>query len=80
MIENGLKLSIRAKIVGLHLQDMYSRVGIALAIEREMDEAQGIRDVSAGGKRKEDQTSSSLGLEFKASRKSHCMGKFSPRI
>ena len=72
--ENELKLSIRGKIVGLRLQDMDSMVGTALAIEREMD-AQGIRDASANGKRKEDQPSSSLGLEVKASRKSHCMGK-----
>ena len=78
--ENGLKLSIRGKIVGLRLQDMDSMVWIALAIEREMDDAQGIRDASAGGKRKEDQPSSSLGLEVKASGKSHCMEKFSPRI
>ena len=33
--ENGLNLSIRAKIVGLHLQDMDSMVGITLTIERE---------------------------------------------
>ena len=32
--ENGLKLSIRGKIVGLHLQDMDSMVGTALTIER----------------------------------------------
>ena len=54
IFENGLKLSIRSKIVGLRLQDMDSMVGTALAIEREMDDAQGIRDASAGGKRKED--------------------------
>ena len=78
--DNGLKLSIRGKIVGLNLQDMDSMVEAALAIEREMDDAQGIRDASVGGKRKEDQPSSSLGLEVKASRKSHCMGKFSPMI
>ena len=80
IFENGLKLSIRGKIVGLRLQDMDSMVGTALAIEREMDDAQGIRDASAGGKRKEDQPSLSLGLEVKAFGKSHCMGKFSPRI
>ena len=40
--ENGLKLSIRGKIVGLRLQDMDSMVGTTLAIEREMDDAQGI--------------------------------------
>ena len=78
--ENGLKLSIRGKIVGLRLQDMDSMVGTTLTIEREMDDAQGIRDASAGGKRNEDQPSSSLGLEVKASGKSHCMGKFSSRI
>ena len=35
-------------------------VGIALAIEREMEDARGIRDASADGKRKEDQPYSSL--------------------
>ena len=35
-------------------------VGTTLAIEREMEDAQGIRDASAGGKMKEDQPSSSL--------------------
>ena len=33
--ENGLKLSIRARIVGLRLQDMDFMVGTALTIERE---------------------------------------------
>ena len=37
--ENGLKLSIRGKIVGLRLQDRDSMVGTALAIEREMEDA-----------------------------------------
>ena len=50
--ENRLKLSIQGKIVGLRLQDMDSMVETALAIEREMDDTQGIRDASAGGKRK----------------------------
>ena len=59
---------------------MDSMVGTALAIEREMEDAQGTRDASAGGKRKEDQPSSSFGLEVKASGKSNCMGKFSSRI
>ena len=35
--ENGLKLSIRGRIVGLPLQDMDSMVETALAIERERD-------------------------------------------
>ena len=33
--ENGLKFSIRCRIVGLRLQDMDSMVGTALTIERE---------------------------------------------
>ena len=33
--ENGLKLSIRGRIVGLYLQDMDSMVGTALTIEKE---------------------------------------------
>ena len=41
--ENGLKLSIQGKIVGLRLQDMDSMVETALAIEREMEDAWGIR-------------------------------------
>ena len=76
--ENGLKLSIRGKIMGLRLQDMDSMVGTALAIERERERDGGrtsIRDASADGKRKEDQSSSSLALEVKASGKSHCMEK-----
>ena len=58
--ENGLKLSIWSKIVGLRLQDMDSMVGTTLAIEGEMEDAQGIRDASASGKRNEDLPSSSL--------------------
>ena len=59
--ENGLKLSIRGKIVGLRLQDMDFMVGTALTIEREMEDARGIRDASVGEKRKEDHPSPSLG-------------------
>ena len=46
--------------MGLRLHDMDSMVGTALTIEREMENARGIRDASAGGKMKEDQPSSSL--------------------
>ena len=42
--ENGLRLSILARIVGLRLQDMDSMVGTALTIEREMEDARNIRD------------------------------------
>ena len=43
-IEDGLKLSIRGKIVGLLLQDLDSMVMTTMAIEREVDDAQNIRD------------------------------------
>ena len=65
--ENGLKLSFRGKIVGLCLQDMDFMVRTAMAIEREIEDARGIRDVSVGGKRKESQSSSSLGKKPRAS-------------
>ena len=42
-------------------------VGIALAIEREIKDARGIWDTSAGGKRKGDQPSSSLGKRQRTS-------------
>ena len=37
--ENGLKLSIRGKIVGLLLNDMDSMVRKAMTIEREIEDA-----------------------------------------
>ena len=37
--ENGLKLSIRGRIIGLRLQDLGSMVRTALTIEREMEDA-----------------------------------------
>ena len=40
--EDGLKLFIWGKIVGFLLQDMDSMVRIAMAIEREIDDAQSI--------------------------------------
>ena len=64
--ENGLMLSIRGRIVGLRLRDMDSMVGTALTIEREIEDAQGTRDVSVGSKR-EDQPSSSSGKRQKTS-------------
>ena len=65
--ENGLKLSIRARIVGLRLQDMDSMVGIALTIEREIEDAWSTRDASVSGKRKDSQSSSSLRKRQRAS-------------
>ena len=58
--ENGLKLSIRGRIVGLRLRDMDSMVGTALTIEREIEDARSTRDTGVGSKR-EDQPSSSSG-------------------
>ena len=57
--EDGLKLSIRGKIVGHNLQDMDSMVSTALIIEREADEAHSIRDTGASDKKRENQASSS---------------------
>ena len=51
--ENGLKLSIRGRIVGLRLQDMDSMVGMTLTIERErsrMHGALGMRVLVARGR------------------------------
>ena len=59
--ENGLKLSIRARIVGIRLRDMDSMVGTALTIEREIEDARSTRDASVSGKRKDSQSSSSSG-------------------
>ena len=64
--ENGLKLSIHGRIVGLRLRDMDSMVGTALTIEREIKDARSTRDVSVGSKR-EDQPSSSSGKRQKTS-------------
>ena len=50
--ENRLKLSIRARIVGLRLQDMDSMVGTTLTIEREIEDARNTRDASVSSKRR----------------------------
>ena len=51
--EDGLKLSIQGKIVGLLLQDMDLMVKTTMTIEGEIDDAKSIRDAGASGKRKE---------------------------
>ena len=51
--ENGLRLSIRGKIIGLCLQDMDSMVGTTMTIGREIEDARSTRDVGVSGKRKE---------------------------
>ena len=65
--EDGLKLSIRGKIVGFLLQDRDFMVRTAMAIEREIEDARSIRDTGAGDKRKESQSSSSSEKKPKAS-------------
>ena len=59
--ENGLKLSIRGKIVGLRLPDMDYMVGTTLTKEKETEDAQSTRDAGVSSKRKESQSSSSSG-------------------
>ena len=51
--ENGLKLSIRGRIIGLRLQDMDSMVGTALTIEREIENVKSTRDAGVSSKREE---------------------------
>ena len=65
--ENGIKLSIRVRIVGLRLQDMDSMVGTALTIEKEIEDARSTRDAGVSSKRKESQSSSSSGKKLRAS-------------
>ena len=65
--EDGLKLSILGKIVGLLLQDMDSIVRTTMAIEREIDDAKSIRDEGVSGKRKENQFSSRPGKKQRTS-------------
>ena len=57
--EDGLKLSIRGKIIGHNLQDMDSMVSTALIIEREVNDARSIRDAAASDKKRGSQASSS---------------------
>ena len=64
--KNGLKLSIRDRIVRLHLRDMDSMVGTTLTIEREIEDTWNTRDTGVGNKR-EDQLSPSSGKRQKTS-------------
>ena len=65
--EDGLKLPIQGKIVGFLLHDIDSMVRITMTIEREIEDAQSIRDAGAGGKRNESQSSSNSGKKPKTS-------------
>ena len=46
--ENGLKFSIRGRIVGFHLRNMDSMVGTALTTERETEDTWNSRDTGVG--------------------------------
>ena len=65
--EDGLKLSIRGKILVFLLQDMDSMVKIVMAIEIEIDDAWSIHDASASEKRRENQSSSNSKKKQKTS-------------
>ena len=65
-LENGLKLSIRGRIVGLRLRDMDSMVRAVLTIKREIEDNWNTRDTGVGNKR-EDQLSPSSGKRQKSS-------------
>ena len=64
--ENGLKLTIRGRIMGFCLRDMDSMVGAVLTIERDIEDARSTRDAGVGSER-EDQPSSSSGKRQKTS-------------
>ena len=76
--ENGLKLSIRGRIVGLRLQDMDSMVGTTLTIEREIEDTRSTRDAGVSSKRKESQSSSSSGKKQRASSSRGFQGRSHP--
>ena len=65
--EDGLKLSIRGKIVGFLLQDMDFMVRTTMVIEREIDDIKNIQDAGASWKKKESQPSSSTGKKQRTS-------------
>ena len=64
--ENGLKLSIRGRIVGFRLLDMDSMVRVVLTIEREIEDAWSTREAGVDSER-ENQPSSISGKKQKTS-------------
>ena len=64
--KNGLKLSIRGRIVGFRLWDMDSMVGTTLTMKREIEDTWNTRDTGVGNKR-EDHFSPSSGKRQKTS-------------
>ena len=65
--EDGLKLFIRDKIVGHHLQELYSMVEKAMAIERKLNAAKSIREASTKDKKNEGQSSNTNSSKKKTS-------------
>ena len=65
--KDGLKLSIRGKIMGFLIHDTGFMVTTTMAIKREIEDARSIRDAGTSGKRKESQASSSSRKKPKAS-------------
>ena len=57
--EDGLKLSIRGKIIGHNIQDMDSIVSTTLIIKRDADDVHSIRETGARDKKRGSQASSS---------------------
>ena len=76
--ENGLRLSIRGRIVRLCLQDIDSMVGTAMTIEREIEDARSTRDAGVRSKRKKSQSSSSWGKKQRASSSRGFQGRDHP--
>ena len=76
--ENGLRLSIQGRIVGLRLQNMDSMVGTALTIEREIEDARSTQDAGVSSKRKESQSSSNSGKKLRASSSRGFQGRGHP--
>ena len=76
--ENGLRFSIQCRIVGFHLQDKDSMVGTAMTIEGEIEDPQSTRDAGVSSKRKESQSSSSLGKKQRASSSRGFQGRGHP--
>ena len=53
IFENGLTLSIRGRIVRLRLRDRDSMVGMALTIEREIEDTRNTRNTGVCSKRED---------------------------
>ena len=51
--ENGLKLSIRGRIVRFYLRDMESMVGAALTMKREIEDTWNTRNTGVGSNRED---------------------------